>query len=1355
MICVRVLFLFLLVALCSGKAVLSQSPLPRPFEHTYEEIVNAFKDRKVKDDSAGRHILLHEVLYSFDEQGILTKSARTVWRVGPSAIAENGTIELEYSPWYQKQPIVRARVYDRKGKAHEFEKDKLTVTPAQRSDTAVLTNDLVLRAELPGLQEGAIVEEVVTTEELSPFFETGRYYLELLDSYEPTAYRSVEITAMETLPLKVFFVGKEHAIQKTTSGARIRRLIELENVERLDLKRFEYFQAGGGYALNKVAVVVGGSWEQVASAYSKIVDRKLSEMSFASLAKDTISAEAVSKIEKLQASIQWIKKNIHFKALPFGDSSIVPASPMQLQSSRIGDSKDQATFLVGLLREQGIDANVALVDAARSQLPDTRIVGLNSFTHAITVATIEGRQYWIDCSSLGSTIDNVPEYLQGKLALIAAEDQTLTQIPKSSPEINSRIEERELKLQQDRTLTLLSSVTYGGFHAVSERETAILNTIEQAEKHHAEVFKKRAPNLSFRILSQDNPWTAGPEFHETIEIRGLHLQEINYTAYRNVVYFENLLKFLPQAFLLESSDKDRTVTRSHPAEVLVPSLNRCDYKIYAPEGWEVQAKIGETIAKIGGVDLQKKVSKQEDGSLFVSLQVRAQACVLSVDELGQLHEIVKNLDDANSEWNTSVDFREKRPTDGLSVIRLVQKAKKNWESERTGSALRSYVLQLCDTGLVDEARRVALEAVSENPSDAMMHIALGVTYMVDPSGRSFYPGMNRVEAERAFVKARNLDPKEHLSYHYLAMLAYRDLDSLERQTFGDTPKCLKIIKECEEATVNTTLAMRDLQIYCLAFGDQLPEAIALADRYKVERISLALRCFEFAREARWVEVKKLRDRIGNDIELKTFVSDTVQAQLIHRRLYSTIAEFLMAFKGPGESMTLEVVKSLSMTTPEADRTPTTTPQRVAAELIRRIHLSGIQFESWADIISNPNSTDEGLERAMANNFVVDLRSTLREGLANRDGVRRAVPLDIKVEGNDNTGYRCLVTNGSIKAIVFVQKQPNGYQILLPGKDSFAFIEHAKHLAAQGKLEAAVKWIGWCLENSPPANPRYAESGTPAKMVWNLSNKKTPELFDQVVKLLTPWEGVDQAKYAEAKAWIETEDSDVRRKQYWLYLLKNLWETHAPQYADEAKAFLKLNPSFIGTRSNLIVCLIEDDKLDEAKEVFDEGLTTYSVKRRLEVEGLFNQATGEFAKNLPGLKNRVKQLPDNECWSSFLWESVFAGELHEEDVRNAAKVIRPRNEPASLRSLACAEARVGMIPEAVEDLRKLAAIQGEKVTHADWIVVGLIAEECGLFEAALRAYEKVEEPGSMRSLTSSYDLAQIRIRDIRAKQAVPN
>lgn len=79
----------------------------------------------------------------------------------------------------------------------------------------------------------------------------------------------------------------------------------------------------------------------------------------------------------------------------------------------------------------------------------------------------------------------------------------------------------------------------------------------------------------------------------------------------------------------------------------------------------------------------------------------------------------------------------------------------------------------------------------------------------------------------------------------------------------------------------------------------------------------------------------------------------------------------------------------------------------------------------------------------------------------------------------------------------------------------------------------------------------------------------------------------------------------------------------------------------------------------------------------------------------------------------------------------------------------------MIPEAVMDLRKLKAIQGEKLDNADWLVIGLIAEQCDLLEAALRAYEKVGEKREQPSLTSAYDLAQIRIRDIRAKQAVPN
>lgn len=1355
---VRILLLSLWIVFGSHFVARSQSPLPKHFEHTHDEIVAAFEKMQVKEaEPSGRETLLHEVLYSFSEQGILTKSTRSIWRVSQSGLADNGTLVLQFSPWYQKQPIVRARVFDRNGKAYEFDKDDLAVSPAQSADPAVLTNNLVVQAALPGLQDGAIVEELVTTEEQAPFFAAGRYYLEMLDSFERIAFRSIEIDTTTALPLEVIFLGKECSIQKTTSNNRIRRRIELHNQEKLDLDSFEYYRPRGEFSLNQVAIVLGESWEKVALAYSKLVDRKLSETQLAPLLKEIVSSEAKSKMEKLEASIQWIKKNIRYTALELGEASIVPASPMQVIARRFGDCKDQATFLVGLLREQGIDASVALVNTTGFQFPASSVVGLNAFNHAIAVANIDGQQYWIDCTSLGSTLSNVPYYLQGKFALIAGENQSLTQIPVSSPEINSRVDEKELELQKDRTLTIRSSETLRGFQAVEVREMAITQTIEQSEKYYTELIQQELPQASFRMLKQDDPWKATEEFHRTTEINGMPLEEVSFTVYRHLLNFSRMFEFLPQAYLLESAEDQKAPSRKHSAEVFEPHLSRRIYTIRAPQGWEIQVKPGEQSAQIGGIGLRQQVTQQEDGAVKILLELRAQACILSVDELQRLHEITKNLDDVTNAWNVSVQFREKQPGAELTKVQLVRNAKQAWDSQKSGQALIDYVSRLYEAALVDEARWVAMDAVKEMPRDAKAHIALGLAHIVDLSGRLFYPGMDREVAERAFLKAKELEPEEPLSYHYLSMLAFHDLDSVSNPKVIDAPKCLQIIKECEAATGAITLAMRNYQISSLAVEDRIPEAIAIAEQYRMDRIGLGLRCFEYAKAARWGEVKKLRDRIGNDRELKMTVLETAKAQLLYRRLYATTADLFEAFIGDDEPRMLDLAKSFKTSTPaEADQAPCTSPERVAAELIRRVHLSGTQFEQWGDIISNPSASDQRLEASLGLDVVVDVRNIFRKRMIDRDGLSRAVLLDVKVEGDDETGYRCIVSHQYFKATVYVVKQPQGYQVLLTGKDLEALVEHAKRMASEGKLDVAIKWISWGLNGVPAAGLLDAESGEPAKTIWELNRKKTPEVVDQVLKMLEPWDGIEQAKYEEAKAWIDSEKSKSRKSQYWLYMLKNLCVTKSPHFVDEAKRLLELQPAFVGTRYKLIASLLENGSVDEARAVFKEGSAHFSAVRRIEIEQLFKQAASEFSENLPMLKKRLDQLPDFVTWNSFLWESTFAGKLRADDVRDAARVIRPTYEPNSLHSLACAEASTGMVSEAIEDLRRLASIQGEKLKPADWLVVGMIAEQCDLWEAALRAYGKVEDNHAQPSLTSSYDLAQIRIRDIRAKQqAVPN
>ena len=502
-ICVFILMFF---TACSFFVDLrAQSPLPKAFEHSYQEIQEAFKSRPTADESTGRETLLYEAVYRYDEKGSLSRSVRTIWNVRQKFLAEAGTLECRFSPWYQKQPVIEARVFDRNGKVYELAKDDSTVSSAQSNDPVVLSNDQIVRAALPGLQGGSIVEERITVEEQMSYFPGGNYRIETLDSLVPMEFRSVEIDAPESLALRVVFLGKEYPIQESRENGRIRKRIELKKVVPVDTQSFESYLPKTIFPFSQVAICVGGSWDKIAEDYSKIVDGQLNGMDFAPLVKEVIPAEVTKPLEKMHESFNWIKKNVRYTGVALGQASIVPARPMQLLARRFGDCKDQSTLLVGMLREIGIEAHVALVNASGVRAPYEHVPGLNAFDHAITAATVDGKQYWLDCTHLGSTLVNVPSYLQGKSVLIAAAGtRTLTSIPLESAEVNSVIEDKTLILQNG-TISTLTSETHGGMYGVESRPWAMTKTVEQNEKEVVEAIKKENPVANFKILKQDDP----------------------------------------------------------------------------------------------------------------------------------------------------------------------------------------------------------------------------------------------------------------------------------------------------------------------------------------------------------------------------------------------------------------------------------------------------------------------------------------------------------------------------------------------------------------------------------------------------------------------------------------------------------------------------------------------------------------------------------------------------------------------------------------------------------------------------------------------------------------------------------
>jgi hypothetical protein len=87
-------------------------------------------------------------------------------------------------------------------------------------------------------------------------------------------------------------------------------------------------------------------------------------------------------------------------------------------------------------------------------------------------------------------------------------------------------------------------------------------------------------------------------------------------------------------------------------------------------------------------------------------------------------------------------------------------------------------------------------------------------------------------------------------------------------------------------------------------------------------------------------------------------------------------------------------------------------------------------------------------------------------------------------------------------------------------------------------------------------------------------------------------------------------------------------------------------------------------------------------------------------------------------------------------------------------LACAYAEVGKTREAHDALlQTMSAMRLEEPNGLIWYIVGRIAEQYGLNDAAASAYRKVGEPDSKLALPlSTYSLAQRRLKGLGATTA---
>ena len=187
--------------------------------------------------------------------------------------------------------------------------------------------------------------------------------------------------------------------------------------------------------LSFVAVSTDREWGKIVretrSIYEKIISAPLP------LTLKKISEQALKKIElpeKINFIFSKIVENYNYIAgWRTVKGRLAPRGLIDIEKTKVGDSKDIASALVAIFRKSKIDAHVALVQQKilKTNRVDYKMkLALNKWNHALVYINHQGKEYWLDPSRRSSGGIFIADNIASSDVLVLKEGSTqLHKIP--------------------------------------------------------------------------------------------------------------------------------------------------------------------------------------------------------------------------------------------------------------------------------------------------------------------------------------------------------------------------------------------------------------------------------------------------------------------------------------------------------------------------------------------------------------------------------------------------------------------------------------------------------------------------------------------------------------------------------------------------------------------------------------------------------------------------------------------------------------------------------------------------------------------------------------------------------------
>ena len=209
------LVVLILLGLVIAQAAFAADPLAEhpPFTLSPAELLAAARPAEApvrtgdagdeSEDEQDVEILYRATSFTFREDGARTHRQYEVFRIDTAAGAEWWSeVSTDYSPWHQERPVLQARVVTPEGRVHTLDPATISEVSPESDLPDVYQDRRRLRAPLPAIGPGAVVETLVEVVDKAPLFAAGTVHRELLAALAPIRHLTLTLDSPESLELR-------------------------------------------------------------------------------------------------------------------------------------------------------------------------------------------------------------------------------------------------------------------------------------------------------------------------------------------------------------------------------------------------------------------------------------------------------------------------------------------------------------------------------------------------------------------------------------------------------------------------------------------------------------------------------------------------------------------------------------------------------------------------------------------------------------------------------------------------------------------------------------------------------------------------------------------------------------------------------------------------------------------------------------------------------------------------------------------------------------------------------------------------------------------------------------------------